>query len=104
MLKYITRQSDIEIGLQMRQFVGFGFFRFWWLFYPFIYAQISYRYTDKKENKIFLIYKEMQKGAVAKSSRPSHIWLDVCVFPHILGSPPSYLTLQYANVISCASR
>ncbi len=24
-------------------------------------------YTDKKENKIFLIYKEYQKGAVAKS-------------------------------------
>jgi hypothetical protein len=23
-------------------------------------------YTDKKENKIFLIYKEAQKGAVAK--------------------------------------
>jgi hypothetical protein len=25
------------------------------------------RNTDKKENKIFLIYKEIQKGAVAKS-------------------------------------
>jgi hypothetical protein len=25
------------------------------------------RYTDKKENKIFLIYKDMQSGAVAKS-------------------------------------
>ncbi len=24
-------------------------------------------YTDKKENKIFLIYKEIQTGAVAKS-------------------------------------
>jgi hypothetical protein len=24
-------------------------------------------YTDKKENKIFLIYKEIQSGAVAKS-------------------------------------
>ena len=24
-------------------------------------------YTDKKENKIFLIYKEIQNGAVAKS-------------------------------------
>jgi hypothetical protein len=24
-------------------------------------------HTDKKENKIFLIYKEIQKGAVAKS-------------------------------------
>jgi hypothetical protein len=27
-------------------------------------------YTDKKENKIFLIYKEIQMGAVAKS----YIW------------------------------
>jgi hypothetical protein len=25
-------------------------------------------YTDKKENKIFLIYKEIQSGAVAKSN------------------------------------
>jgi hypothetical protein len=25
------------------------------------------RYTDKKENQIFLIYKEIQSGAVAKS-------------------------------------
>jgi flavorubredoxin len=24
-------------------------------------------YTDKKENKIFIMYKEIQKGAVAKS-------------------------------------
>jgi hypothetical protein len=24
-------------------------------------------YTDKKENKIFLVYKEIQSGAVAKS-------------------------------------
>jgi hypothetical protein len=24
-------------------------------------------YTDKKENEIFLIYKEIQKGSVAKS-------------------------------------
>jgi hypothetical protein len=27
----------------------------------------SSRYTEKKENKIFLIYKEIQSGAVAKS-------------------------------------
>jgi hypothetical protein len=24
----------------------------------------------------------------------SHIWLNICAFPHILGSPSSYLTLQ----------
>ncbi len=28
---------------------------------------MTVRYTDKKENKIFLIFKEIQNGAVAKS-------------------------------------
>jgi hypothetical protein len=28
---------------------------------------LSIQYTDKKENKILLIYKEIQSGAVAKS-------------------------------------
>ncbi len=32
--------------------------------YLFMYTG---QYTDKKENKIFLIYKEIQNGAVAKS-------------------------------------
>jgi hypothetical protein len=38
------------------------------LFYavPWSYGTLG-RYTDKKENKIFLIYKEIQNGAVAKS-------------------------------------
>jgi hypothetical protein len=30
-------------------------------------SNIIKHYTDKKENKIFLIYKEIQSGAVAKS-------------------------------------
>jgi hypothetical protein len=29
--------------------------------------KLNFAYTDKKENKIFLIYEEIQKGAVAKS-------------------------------------
>jgi hypothetical protein len=33
-------------------------------------------YTDKKENKIFLIYKEIQNGAVAMV----HIWLTASSF------------------------
>ncbi len=32
-----------------------------------VYALSTGAYTDKKENKIFLLYKEIQKGAVAKS-------------------------------------
>jgi hypothetical protein len=30
-------------------------------------SHVGCLYTDKKENKIFLIYKEIQTGAVAKS-------------------------------------
>ena len=44
--------------------------------------------TEKKENKIFLIYKEFQSGAVAKSYMTNGllIWGNICAFPHILGS------------------
>ncbi len=46
---------------------------------------------------IFLIYKEIQNGAVAKSymtNGPPHIWGNICAFPHILGSSSSYMTVQ----------
>ncbi len=54
----------------------------------------GYNRTDKKENLIFLIYKEIQSGAVAKSYMTNglliHIWGNICAFSHILGSPSSY--------------
>jgi hypothetical protein len=34
---------------------------------PYVNVEKDSFYTDKKENKIFLIYKEIQIGAVAKS-------------------------------------
>jgi hypothetical protein len=34
---------------------------------PHTTNHVLYKYTDKKENQIFLIYKEIQNGAVAKS-------------------------------------
>ncbi len=46
-------------------------------------------YTDKKENRILLINKEIQNGAVAKSYMTKHLHIS-----HILGSPSSYMTLQ----------
>jgi hypothetical protein len=54
-------------------------------------------HNDKKENQIFLTYKEIQKGSVAKSYMTTgplnpHIYLNICAFPHILGSPSSYMT------------
>ena len=58
------------------------------------------RYTDKKVNQIFLIYKEIQSGAVAKSYMTNGLLIDgeifthFVLFPHILGSPSSYMTLQ----------
>jgi hypothetical protein len=36
-------------------------------YYIYEWESCAYYYTDKKENKIFLIYKEIQSGAVAKS-------------------------------------
>ncbi len=45
------------------------------------------------------MYKEIQKGAVAKSYMTNgllnpHIWGNICAFPHILVSPSSYMPLQ----------
>ncbi len=40
----------------------------------------------RKSNFPHTVYKEIQNGAVAKS-RPPHTWLNICAFPHILGSP-----------------
>ncbi len=53
--------------------------------------------TDKKENEIFLMYKEIQKGSVAVSYMSPHIWLNIWTFSSytVLGrSPSSYITLQ----------
>ncbi len=54
-----------------------------------------YTYTDKKK-KNFLIYKEIQYGAVAKSYMNNGLLIrgNICAFPHVLGSPISYMTLQ----------
>ncbi len=52
--------------------------------------------TDKKENQIFLMYEEIQNGAGAKSYMTIglFIYINICAFSHILGSPSSYITLQ----------
>ncbi len=49
-------------------------------------------YTDKKENKIFLIYKE--RGIGCKSYMTNGLLIYGEAFPHILGSPSSYMTLH----------
>ncbi len=61
------------------------------------------QYTDQKENQIFLIYKEILNGAVAKSymtnaTAPSY--MGKCflrIFSYtvytVLGSPSSYVTI-----------
>jgi hypothetical protein len=42
------------------------------------------RYTDKKENKIFLIYKEIQSGAVAKTYMTNGLHIYGEIFAHFL--------------------
>ncbi len=55
--------------------------------------------TDKKENQIVLMYKEIHNGAVAKSYLTNGLLKSSYMgkyyaFPHILESPSSYTTLQ----------
>jgi hypothetical protein len=42
------------------------------------------RYADKKENIIFLIYKEVQNGAVAKSYMTNGLLIYGEIFAHFL--------------------
>ncbi len=42
------------------------------------------KHTDKKENKIFLIYKEIQNGAVAKSYMTNGLLVYGEIFAHFL--------------------
>jgi hypothetical protein len=42
------------------------------------------RYTDKKENQIFLIYREIQSGAVAKSYMTNGLLIYGEIFSHFL--------------------
>ncbi len=49
----------------------------------------------KKENKFFLICKEIQKGAVAMSYMTNGLLIYKYVnIPHMLESPSLYMTLQ----------
>ncbi len=43
-----------------------------------------YSYTDKKENQIFLIYKEVKSGAVAKSYMTNGLLIYWEIFEHFI--------------------
>ncbi len=65
-----------------------------------LFAERYIYHTDKKENEIFLIYKEIQNGAVAKSYMTNGLLIYGEIFAHfliyyylILGSPSPYMTL-----------
>jgi hypothetical protein len=45
---------------------------------------LNFPYTDKKENQIFLIYKEIQNGAVAKSYITNGLLVYGEIFAHFL--------------------
>jgi hypothetical protein len=49
-----------------------------------INEQVNRVYTEKKENQIFLIYKEIQNGAVAKSQMPNGLLIYGEKFAHFL--------------------
>jgi hypothetical protein len=51
--------------------------------FPFLEVRMG-RCTDKKENLIFLIYKEIQNGAVAKSYMTNGLLIYGEIFAHFL--------------------
>jgi hypothetical protein len=59
---------------------------------------MSTNYTDKKENNIFLTYKEIRwerlRSHIRLMASSYTVWLNICAFPHILGRPSSNITLQ----------
>jgi hypothetical protein len=61
-----------------------------WNHMPDVYTKfmlvrvVRYLYTDKKENKIFLIYKEIQNGAVPKSYMTNGLLIYGEIFAHFL--------------------
>jgi hypothetical protein len=46
--------------------------------------EIGPQYTDKKENLIFLIYREIQSGAVAKSYMTNGLLIYGKIYSHFL--------------------
>jgi hypothetical protein len=49
-----------------------------------LHSSIESSYTDKKENQIFLIYKEIHSGAVAKSYMTNGLLIYGKIFWHFL--------------------
>jgi hypothetical protein len=49
----------------------------------YTYSEYGNMHTDKKDNNIFLIYKEMQKGAVAKSYMTNGFLIHMTKYLHI---------------------
>jgi hypothetical protein len=58
------------------------------------FAVDNYSYTDKKENQIFLIYKEILNGAVAKSYMTNGLLIYGEIFAHIR---KSFLIFDFAT-------
>jgi hypothetical protein len=57
-----------------------------------VFAKNSSKRTDKKENQIFLINKEIQRGAVAKSYEEG--------LPNIWGNAQIFFNIQYEEAVS----
>jgi hypothetical protein len=55
-----------------------------------------YGYTDKKENQIFLIYKEIQNGAVAKSYMTNGLLIFGEIFEHFPTYKEALLIYDFA--------
>jgi hypothetical protein len=63
----------------------------------------EYLFTDKKENQIFLIYKEIQSGAVAKSymRKGFLIYVEMSKYFPIIWGPYTLYSIRRPLVIQC---
>jgi hypothetical protein len=61
------------------------------------YIRANSPYTDKKENRIFLIYEEIQCGAVAKSYMTIGLLIYGEIFAHFLIIRKPFLIYDFAT-------
>jgi hypothetical protein len=76
--KYAAGRQEVHYAVKMRSYIGaFGI-------NPFPVYKSSGGCTDKKENQIFLVNKEIRSGAVAKSYMTNGLLIYGETFLHFL--------------------
>ncbi len=62
------------------------------------YRSKNLKYTDKKENKVFLVYKEIQMGAVAKSYKRKGFLMRRPLVIYDFATAPFWISLNMRKI------